>query len=518
MNLSESDITEIKSFCFDWNKFARDILGVRLDRQQRIILRDIQENKRVSIRSGHARGKDYVAAVSSLCFLYTNYPAKVINTAPTGRQVISIMMAEISKIYQNTRVPLGGYILSNKVFPEYKIKEWYLEAFKAGDKQPGDWSGFHSPNIMVVATEASGLPEEVFESIEGLMTGNSKLVLAYNPHYTTGYAAHIVNDPKVVNHKLNCLDAPNVRAKKVLIPGQVDYEWVKDRIENWCESISAEDAKHLDYAFRFDGKWYNPNDIFLVRVMGEFPRESEDVVIPARWIDLAIERWLKMNKEDIEKGGNGYPLKLGVDVAGMGRDKSVLMPRRGNIVLNPKQYAQSDHMALAGMIKSEIEKEDKSNGQNGNDKPDMVKRATAYIDAIGEGAGVYSRCREQKLRVVAVKASEGANLKNARGKIVRTLTDDTRQFTFANMRAYLYWRIRDALDPRNEQPLALPPDDELKADLSNMRYSYRSNGAIIIEEKDEIKKRIGRSPDKGDALSMTFYPERTIPRVTAIHA
>jgi hypothetical protein len=99
---------------------------------------------------------------------------------------------------------------------------------------------------------------------------------------------------------------------------------------------------------------------------------------------------------------------------------------------------------------------------------------------------------------VGVKASESA----------KGLTDLTEQRTFANMRAYLYWAIRDALDPALGGELALPPADELTQDLTEVHWSTRSNGDIIIEEKEKIKKRLGRSPDYGDAVANTFSGKR----------
>ena len=69
---------------------------------------------------------------------------------------------------------------------------------------------------------------------------------------------------------------------------------------------------------------------------------------------------------------------------------------------------------------------------------------------------------------------------------------------FANRRAEFYWRMREALDPEADVPLALPPDPEITADLTAARWSLKSNG-IVIEPKADIKKRIGRSPDKGEA-------------------
>lgn len=455
----------------DWNKFARDALGVRLDRKQRRILEAIQFNRRVSVRSGHAAGKDYVAAVASLCFLYHYVPSKVINTAPTDRQVISIMMSEIARIYRNAKVDLGGDLWTHKI--TFEDPDWFLLGFKTKDKKPEDWTGFHSPNLMVVVTEASGIEQITFDAIEGILTGNSRLVLIFNPNRTTGEAYQSTRSPLYKKFKLNCLNAVNVRAKKILIPGQVDFEWIDEKIRKpgWVVEISEGEANRDAHDFRWEGKWYRPNDLFLVKIMGEFPRATEDTLIPLSWIEMANDRW-----QDLQGRGEGK-LKLGVDVAGMGRDLTVFAFRRKDVIERLKVYSKQDHMVTVGKIKNELVGENDS----------------AFVDALGEGAGVYSRLAEQKVNAVGVKASESA----------KDLTDITEQRTFANMRAFLYWAIRDALDPALGGKLALPPIDELTQDLTEVHWSTRSNGDIIIEEKDKIKKRLGRSPDYGDAVANT---------------
>jgi len=199
-----------------------------LDRRQRRILEAIQISRRVSVRSGHAVGKDYVAAVASLCFLYLNGPSKVINTAPTDRQVINVMMSEIGRIYKNAKVNLGGDLWTHKI--TFKEPDWFLLGFKTKDKKPEDWTGFHSPNLMVVITEASGIDQVTFDAIEGILTGNSRLVLIFNPNRTSGEAYQSTRSPLYKKFKLNCLNAVNVRDKKILIPGQVDYEWIDEKI------------------------------------------------------------------------------------------------------------------------------------------------------------------------------------------------------------------------------------------------------------------------------------------------
>ena len=466
----------------DWNAFARDVFNVKLDEAQQECLYKIQVNSRVNIRSGHARGKDFIGAAACLCFLYLNIPSKVICTAPTDRQVVNINMAEIATISSKARIPLPGIILNNqiKIFDSNRKeqKDWFLLAFKARDKSAEAWTGFHSSNIMIMVTEASGVEDASFDAIEGILTGNSKEVLIYNPTRLDGMAFRTSKAPKWESVKLSCLDAPNVIAKKTIIPGQVDYDWVEDKVERWCTQVDKLEKDQFD--FKWEGKIYRPDDRFKVKVLGEFPSESINQVIPAIWIELANERWREAQK--VEKN-----LRLGCDVAGMGRDQTVFAHRYGDYIEKFETFPHTDHMEVAGLIAQRIPKLN-----------DM-----ALIDTIGEGAGVYSRLAEmneqdaQEFKVFSAKFSE-----NAKG-----YTDKSEMRVFANMRSFCYWAIRDALDPKYGGDLALPPDEELAQELTEVHVkTTRSDRSIVLEPKEDIQKRIGRSPDKADALALSFYP------------
>jgi len=356
-------------------------------------------------------------------------------------------------------------------------------AFKAGERDQEPWSGFHSPNLMVVVTEASGMPDEVFTAIEGILQANSKLVLCFNPNRSSGEAYKSITAPGYKAIRLNCLDAPNVKAKKTIIPGQVDYQWIKNLIfeKKWATPINKADFRREENDFEFEGQCYRPNDLFRVKVLGEIPKESDDVLIPLSWLNAAVERWNDRQNEIADLEETDEKRTFGVDIAGEGRDFTVIIPRVRNIVPKIDRYSKQDHMITAGRIKGLLE---------------LYPGSVAMIDTIGEGAGVFSRCKEQSLKVRSAKFS-----KNAKG-----LKDYSRQRTFANMRAYCYWAIRDALNPEYDENLALPPDDELIEELHEIKWELRSNGDIIIEPKDDIKKRLGRSPDKGDGLALTYYP------------
>lgn len=472
----------------DWNLFAREWLDVRLDNDQQEILHAIQANRRVSVRSGTARGKDFVAAVASVAFLFLNIPSKVINTAPTGRQVTAIMLPEIARLYKNAQKigGLGGRLMADGIRFE-EDRTWYLMGFKADDKNTEAWSGFHSPNLMVVVTEASGIEQQTFDAIEGILQGNSRLVIVFNPNNLKGEAYESARSPQYKSFKLNCLNSPNVKARKIVIPGQVDYDWVNEKVlkKGWTMEIHPSEVDPNKFDFEWNGKYYRPGDLFRVKVLGEFPEEDSGGLIPLAWIEQANDRWIEYTKGGFRES---TPARLGVDVAGMGTDNSVIVDRYGfyvkGIHIVPVASKDTIHMQVAGQVKQAL-----FNG------------GQAFIDTIGEGAGVYSRLREMKV----LNAYSCKNSENAKG-----LYDATGVRRFVNMRSYMYWALRDALDPSGDIKLMLPPDDELKEELCEIHYMIQSDSRIILEPKEDIKKRLGRSPDKADALSMTFYPEARV--------
>ena len=84
-------------------------------------------------------------------------------------------------------------------------------------------------------------------------------------------------------------------------------------------------------------------------------------------------------------------------------------------------------------------------------------------------------------------------------------------FRMKNQRSEMYWRFREALDPDNGTDIALPPGNELVADLCAAKYKVLAGGVIQIEEKAKIKERIGRSPDVGEAVMLAYHEEQVMP-------
>jgi hypothetical protein len=108
------------------------------------------------------------------------------------------------------------------------------------------------------------------------------------------------------------------------------------------------------------------------------------------------------------------------------------------------------------------------------------------VDVIGVGAGVHDRLRELHYRTVAFNAGSAAS--------------DRRRFV--NARASAFWHLRKLLEAGE---VALPHDVELWDELTGLRWSADSQGRVQLEAKDDLRDRIGRSPDKADSVAMCFW-------------
>lgn len=196
-------------------------------------------------------------------------------------------------------------------------------------------------------------------------------------------------------------------------------------------------------------------------------------VIPTRWVLEAMERWRRGPKPDA-------PLDvLGCDVARGGDDKTVIAPKRANwydaLIKYPGKMTPSGQVAAGFFLIAA-----------GGEEP------VINLDLVGWGASAYDHLAGEKNypQLIGTNFGEGADDRR----------DKTGRLQFANMRAWAYWNMREALDPANGHNLCLPDDDELLADLTSPRWRQQPTGKIIIESKDDIKKRIGRSTDCGDAV------------------
>ncbi len=194
-------------------------------------------------------------------------------------------------------------------------------------------------------------------------------------------------------------------------------------------------------------------------------------VIPAAWVRAAQKRWTPTPPA-------GQPLTcLGVDVAYGGADATVISPRRGPWFGPLKKYrgtATDSGQKAAFLVLREHD-----------------GAAIIHVDTIGYGAACYEWLAEKVGKLaVAVNVAEATDW-----------YDRSRKYRLTNVRTAMYWLLREALDPETGDNLALPPDPELLGDLTAARFEVRASG-IVVEAKEHLKERLGRSPDAGDAVAL----------------
>lgn len=167
------------------------------------------------------------------------------------------------------------------------------------------------------------------------------------------------------------------------------------------------------------------------------------------------------------------PLLIGVDPARFGDDRTGIIRRRTRCAYKLETHVKKNTMEIAGIVHNIII----------NESPTKV-----FIDVIGLGAGVYDRLVELGHGDIVVAANAANSALNDK--------------LYSNRRAEMWGLMKEWLV---EQPTSIPDDDSLHADLCGPNYSFDSNGRLIIEKKESMKKRGIRSPDAADSLALTFF-------------
>lgn len=484
--------------------FWRDVLGVPIDQwredkppmswkqgdpvplwsKQREIIKAMVDHRKVAVKSGHATGKTFCAGGLSLYLAYV-WHCVGITTAPTFRQVRRALWGEIHWLFNNSLSPLGGKL--NQVSLDLGDK-WFVEGF-ATDKPMENITGIHEENVFVIIDEAGGVPDLTFEAIEGLLTSENSFVLFIgNPINSEGpFADAFKPNSKFYKISMSCYDVPNVRYGSNIYSKLTSYQWVKDK----------------------EVKWGTDSNMFKVRVLGEFPDENKDTLIPLRYIESALRR-----------GQDGScpqdrVVSLGLDVARQGTDSSIYGAKYASglfkilAVTNKKRETETagqmkvlynqitrngngeDH-DISGVL-AKLYDIGRAKEEKGEEKKDFPI-PPINVDDTGLGGGVTDMLIEDELPVNGIITGEGPDL-----------FDDTTDHPelFLNKRAQYYWKLKTLF--MNEQ-IAID-DEELAYELSKIRIEFLRSGKIKIVDKETLRKAppigIGRSPDRADCCMLT---------------
>jgi hypothetical protein len=420
--------------------------------------------KRISFRGPHGIGKTAFDAWVIHWFALTSDGEdwKLPTTASHWRQLTKFLWPEVHKWARSLRWDLIGRPPYDERFELLKLslKLRTGEAFAGAAGDPQTMEGAHADRILYLYDEAKIIPAELFDASEGAFSGAGD--------DTAREAFAIANSTP--GEKQGRFYDIHRRA-----PGYED--WHVRHVTK--EEAMAAGRMSADWAEQRKRQWGEGSAVYMNRVDGEFASSDDDGVIPLAWVEAANERW--RGWDEAGRPGREVLTAVGVDVSDSGEAKTVVAPRHGDAIDELRYTAKEETMETAGRVAGILS---------------AHPEARAVVDVIGIGAGVVSRLRELFPDVNRVEAFNSAERSDA--------VDRSGELGFANRRAEVWWGLRELLDPSYDATLALPPDDVLTGDLTAPHYKVLSGGKILIESKEQIEKRIGRSTDAGDATAFAF--------------
>tara|TARA_Y100001938_G_scaffold142377_1_gene213514 strand:+ start:437 stop:1996 length:1560 start_codon:yes stop_codon:yes gene_type:complete len=462
--------------------FIEGVLGSPLWARQREIVETVWTHQRTAIKAAHGVGKTYVAANLALAWHYLYPRSRVITTAPTWSQVSKLLWAEIAKTHKRLPPTMGGTLLGT----ELKSGPSHFVLGLSTD-EADRFQGHHSERILLILDEGPGVRPEIWEAAFSLMAvGDARLLAIGNPTETAGpfYEAFTSQRDRWGCMTISAFDTPN------LLPISTDPETGQRRPDeetlDRLMSLSPEELADNPMPFLTTRGWVKEaafeyevgSPAWSSRVLGDFPVEGDNSLLPLSWVERAAERgenpastdeWLRSLPEDDAAHCDDPDLwQIGVDVAGPGTDETVVCVRNGRRIVEIKAWSGRD---ARGDVLAAIE-------------PYRDREPLVCVDNVGIGYYFAQTIRDAGWTVSEINVG-------------RPAVDKAR---FQNWKAELFWNLRGLLQ-RNA--IDVPQDRKLVSQASAIRYRYSPQGKVMVESKDEIAKRGGRSPDRLEALMLS---------------
>jgi len=403
---------------------------------------------------------------------------KILIIAPSGAQASIIMDKVIDHIFDH---PFITGMVDYKGEALEKLKEEKSKthiSFKNGSeifmltadvrniqREAKNLMGFGA--TIVIVDESSLIPDTMYSKILRMVGGvtNGKIIQLGNPFENNHFGKCFAGEKKHGIFQTKRYLCISIDFKIALREKRLTQEFLDE---------AREDMTELDW---------------LIFYEVTFPEGgAEDALIPRNWIEFAIN----------QKGCEGDYKQAGLDIARFGRDKTVYALRKGGILFPLEQTEKMDTMEVSGWTRSKLEK----------DKPGRL-----CVDVVGLGAGVYDRLEEIQGEGFEEEETSWEECELVPVNVGESPIDTDSKKKFANLRAQAWWHFRKLMKPDEKtgrSQISLPNDPELKKQLGEIRYKYSSEKKIKLEPKDEMKKRLGYSPDKADAVVLAFWDETEV--------
>jgi hypothetical protein len=451
---------------------VKDFFGVTPEDYQADMLNDLLATSgmaRVVAKSAHGVGKTTSEAWAQIIFLNTRPHCRVVATAPTQSQLKDILWPETAKWIEKMPEQLKNMWDVSETHIRHKrhSKTWFSTA-RTSNKQE-NLQGFHGENILVLVDEASGVPQNVFEVIEGTLTEadelgkEAKLIMTGNPTQIQGEFYNAF-------HKNKTLYSRYTISGDLVLPTDVNGGriYLSNRVTDAYRKNMAK-------------KYGMDSAVYDVRVRGLFPAMSDDTVIPMAWAERAQYVTLPVFDRVAD------PIVLAMDVSRMGGDETVLGYFRRGHCIEMRTWAKTSTNQCMDILYDATE----------HIKSQGITVARIVVDEPGIGGGVIDSARRAGLAITSYHG--GASPSEASGDPL----EDQRMFV--NRRARDWWNLRRIFERGMTK---IPEDETLVNQLASVKYQYNDRDKILVESKGKMRDRLGEdaSPDRADTLVMGLAP------------
>lgn len=445
--------------------WVKEKLGEHLWSKQIEIMETVRDNRHTAVHSCHESGKSFTAARVVGWWLDAHPPgtAFAVTTAPTGSQVRAILWREINRAHAK------GTLIGRTNQTEWWLgKEMIAFGRKPSDYDTEAFQGIHARYVLVVIDEANGVPKSLWDAAETLVANDNSRVLAIgNPDDPTSHFATVCK--------------PGSGWKTI----HIGWEHTPNATGEYVPPAVAEELIGATWVQEREERWGKDSPLYISKVKGLFPPYASDSVVPWSWVqncqkDEGPHIWPRRHEYDA-RGELIVPKRvIGLD-PGAGGDKSVMWYREGNRAIEKREDHSSDPDQLVGKAMRFIRD---------------VRADAVHIDEIGIGWGTAGFLKRE---------IEEAHLEWECDVLTVNVADSPEDREhYLNLRAEIWWDVGRENSRLGRWDLRAVDDDTV-AQLIAPKYSTKRNGLVVVEKKEDLRARIGRSPDDADALLLAFY-------------
>lgn len=445
------------------------------------IMRSVVENPWTSVKACHSSSKTRTASNLVLWWLARYGEALVLTTAPGERQVKGLLWREIHHLINRQRSKVG---YPDPVGTELRIHDksfatGFVARIDATDEGVR-YQGPHSEHTLIVVDEAPGVHAKAYEAFQGIMaSGHCRLLELGNPTITGGpfYESHTARRGTRACFTISAFQTPNL-APLGIDPQARTEDAVAPLLGAKESELEAMTVRPYLVSPRWvRDRWYEwgavGSPLWDARVLGEFPKQSQDALIALAWLE----------RSKVEENEAGVPMRCkppvgahfraGVDVAGPGDAETVctVMDDQGQII---------DMQAWI----------------HANAAPDVIamlqpyKHRLEWVNCDSAGADDFYR----RIADGGIPNVQGVNVGTAVLPIERNASEK-----YVNLKAQAYWGLRKLFEDSKIRGLF---DEETISQLSTIRYDHDARGRIQIEKKIDARKRGCKSPDRAESLML----------------